>query len=126
MKKSLISTLILSTATLTMTGCATIFTDAKDQEITIDSHQTGLVLFDYEKEYLCNIPCTLKPTNSGIYIVGGEGYKEKVIMIDRKRNAATYGQLTLGIGEVVDGLSGSDRIYNPHTMVELERINETN
>lgn len=106
-----------------LSGCATVFTDAKDQEIMIDSKQENLALYDHNKEFICDIPCKVKPNevgSSGIFIVAGGGYKSEVLMIERKRNPATYGQLTLGIGEVIDGMTGANLIYEPYTLVELE------
>jgi len=107
---------------ISLSGCGTLFTDAANQEVIIDSHQKGISLYDHHKKYICDLPCTLNIDSSdiGIYVADGEGYKPRMISLGKEYNKASHANV-FSIFQAVDSVSGARIVFDKKTMIELER-----
>lgn len=123
MKQNLSIVLLLS-ATLSLTSCATIFTGTKDN-ISFNSQPEGAKVMHKGIEK-CITPCTAdipRSLSKQIITFEKEGYKSKDVKLVKNFNAVSLLNILLGgaIGIGIDAATGSLTKYAPKSYtIELE------
>jgi len=124
MKKIL---LIMTTASILMTSCATVFTGTKDR-ITFNSTPSGATIYKDGVEQ-CKTPCTINVKRS----LGDteieyklDGYETRLITLDKEFNIISVINLGNLLGWGVDALSGAVMKYDKKTYdITLSKNNKT-
>lgn len=123
MKKLLLSLATLGVLALFSTSCATIFTGTSDQ-VTFESNPSGATVFVDGVE-LCITPCKERvdrSVNDQEVEFVLDGYKTKVIELDKEFNVISIINLGSPLGWVVDLITGSVRkCKKKYYRVDLER-----
>lgn len=122
MKKILLYTLVIA-GLISGTSCATIFTGTKDT-LTFNSNPEGAKVYIDGIE-VCKTPCTTKVKRSlsdKLAELKLDGYKTRVITLDRKFNAVSVINLGSLVGWGIDAATGSLMKYDKKGYdIELEK-----
>jgi len=118
---------VMTTASLLMTSCATIFTGTKDR-ITFNSTPTGATIYKDGVEQ-CKTPCTIRVKRS----LGDtdieyklDGYETRLITLDKEFNIVSVLNLGNLLGWGIDALSGAVMKYDKKTYdITLSKNNKT-
>lgn len=120
MKKTILS---LLATTLLLTSCATIFTGTYDY-ISFDSKPSGTKVF-LDGIELCETPCgedIKRSINSKEVEFVLDGYKTKVVRLDKEFNVISVLNMTTIFGWAVDVATGAVLKYGrKHYRVDMER-----
>ena len=117
----------MTTASLLMTSCATVFTGTKDR-ITFNSTPTGATIYKDGVEQ-CKTPCTIRVKRS----IGDtdieyklDGYETRLITLDKEFNIVSVINLGNLLGWGIDALSGAVMKYDKKTYdITLSKNNKT-
>ena len=118
---------VMTTASLLMTSCATVFTGTKDG-ITFNSTPSGATIYKDGVEQ-CKTPCTMRVKRS----LGDtdieyklDGYETRLITLDKEFNIVSVLNLGNLLGWGIDGLSGAVMKYDKKTYdITLSKNNKT-
>ncbi|MGI6718078.1 MAG: PEGA domain-containing protein [Bacteroidales bacterium] len=117
--------ILLTTAVFLLSSCATIFTGTKDT-ISFSSTPAGAIVYIDGLE-ICKTPCTTSVKRSLNYKVVEfklDGYKTRIITLDRCFNAVSILNMSTIVGWTVDAATGSLMKYcRKEYDVELEADN---
>ncbi len=107
---------VMTTTSLLMTSCATVFTGTKDR-ITFNSTPTGATIYKDGVEQ-CKAPCTIRVKRS----LGDtdieyklDGYETRLITLDKEFNIVSVINLGNLLGWGIDALSGAIMKYDKKT-----------
>ncbi len=117
----------MTTASILMTSCATVFTGTKDR-ITFNSTPSGATIYKDGVEQ-CKTPCTINVKRS----LGDteieyklDGYETRLITLDKEFNIISVINLGNLLGWGVDALSGAVMKYDKKTYdITLSKNNKT-
>lgn len=108
--------MVLTIASLLMTGCATVFTGTKDR-ITFNSNPSGATIYKDGVEQ-CKTPCTVRVKRS----LGDteveyklDGYETRLITLDKEFNIVSVINLGNLLGWGIDAISGAIMKYDKKT-----------
>lgn len=110
MKKT---TLLVSTITILLSSCATVFTGTKDR-ITFNSNPSGATIYKDGVEQ-CKTPCTIKvkrSLNDTDIEYKLDGYETRLITLDKEFNIVSVVNLGNLLGWGIDALSGAIMKYD--------------
>ena len=118
---------VMTTASLLMTSCATVFTGTKDR-ITFNSTPSGATIYKDGVEQ-CKTPCTIRVKRS----IGDtdieyklDGYETRLITLDKEFNIVSVINLGNLLGWGIDALSGAVMKYDKKTYdITLSKNNKT-
>jgi hypothetical protein len=114
--------IVITTAALTLAGCATVMNGTKTPYAT-DSQPAGAAV-KFSNGTTCTTPCKpeFRRKDDLRADISLAGYKPTYILIQSKLGGASFGNILLGggVGAIVDGSNGSsNRLYPNPLIVKL-------
>lgn len=127
MKKSMLVGGVTLLFAFLLSGCATVFTGTKDR-LYFDSNPSGAKVI-IDGVHICTTPCNETVSRSlsnkdAEFVL--EGYKTKVVSLDKKFNVISLVNIIAPIGFLVDLATGSIYEYDRKQYnIEMERPENT-